>query len=844
VYGSARWFLQNPAKYLAAKSLSIGHCFGSTTASAKNYDMFQNYLKIACRQLLRNKLHTGINMGGLIIGFTIGISILMVVYQQFTYDNFHRDGKRIYEAYQVFNHPAGQDIQNQFAMAPGLAYKEGAPGVERLTRITDGSNHIRYKGQDMSIPVTLVDADFFDMFSFPILQGNGGNPLESLNEVVLREDAAKQIFGNDNPIGKTIAASVGSKMQDLVVSAVIKDVAATSFNFRVFARIENANDYTTGNKDWISRGPTVYIELKKGVSARQAEIQLKTIDQKNLPGWNADMAKEGAKPDRYGDTWATRLLPLEDVRFSTRVNGHKAAGIGMILTLLAVGLCIILIACFNFVNISLASAFTRSRELGVRKCLGAAKWKLFLQLWTESLLVCSVAFLLSLLLVNVLMDSIDGLEKIRLALSGVLWQPGFMGLALGMLLMVSLLAGGYPSLMMTRFNIVETLKGKLSMKRKSPLRTSLIILQFVIACVMISCTLIIYQQFQYLEHADTGIDKDQIVSVPLHQPDKGRETLEKLRTMLASDPHIVSITGSNINLGRGADHRTIKVGTNFTYHGRSINTNIASVDYDYLKTLGVRPMEGREFDQSFSTDTAGGVLISAAMAAQLGEKDPVGKSIGDDSSAAHWHVVGVFPDFHLYTMAEKQEPLTLTLEPRASIPYCFIKTRGHDPVGAMASIRKAMAALEPGQEFNGSFVDDNIRDWYSAEQTMSLLFSIAAAVAIVLSCSGLLAMVLLVIQQRVKEIGVRKVLGASVRSISLLISKEFLWLVGLAVLIATPIAWLAMNKWLEAFPYRIQLRVWMFALVALTALALALLTIGINTIHAARQNPVRSLRSE
>ena len=813
--------------------------------SAKNhYDMFQNYLKIAWRQLLRNKLHTGINMGGLIIGFTIGISILMVVYQQFTYDNFHRDKKRIYEAYQVFNHSAGQDIQNQFAMGPGLAYKEGAPGVERLTRIMDGSNHILYKGRDMSIPVTLVDADFFDMFSFPIVKGNGGNPLESLNEVVLREDAAKQIFGSEDPIGKTIKASIGSKMQDLVVSAVLKEVTATSLNFRVFARIENINDYTTSNKDWINRGPSVYVELKQGVSTRQAEIQLKTIDQKNLPGWNADMAKEGAKPDQYGDLWATRLLPLEDVHFSTRVNGHKAAGVGMILALLAVGLAIILIACFNFVNISLASAFTRSRELGVRKCLGAAKWKLFLQLWSESLLVCCVAFLLSLLLVNVLVDSIDGLEKIRMALSGVFWQPGFLLLALGMLLMVSLLAGGYPSLMMTRFNIVETLKGKVSMKRKSPLRTSLIILQFVIACVMISGTLIIYQQFQYLQQADTGMDKDQIVSVPLHQPDKGRETVSKLRTMLASDPHIVSITGSNINLGRGADHRTVKVGTNFTYHGRSVNTNIASIDYDYLKTLGVRPVEGREFDQSFGTDTAGGVLISESMAEQLGEKNPVGKSIGDDSSAAHWHVVGVFHDFHLYTMAEKQEPLTLTLEPGSPLPYCFIKTTGHDPLGAMASIKKAMARLEPGQDFNGSFVDENIRDWYSVEQTLSLLFSIAAAIAIVLSCSGLLAMVLLVIQQRVKEIGVRKVLGASVRSISLLISKEFLWLVGLAVLIATPIAWLAMSKWLEAFPYRIQIRAWMFAVVALTALALALLTIGINTIRAARQNPVKSLRTE
>jgi putative ABC transport system permease protein len=397
---------------------------------------------------------------------------------------------------------------------------------------------------------------------------------------------------------------------------------------------------------------------------------------------------------------------------------------------------------------------------------------------------------------------------------------------------------------MTNFKIVETLKGQVGIRRKSPLRSSLIVLQFVIACVMISCTLIVYQQFQYLQNANTGIDKDHIISVPLHQPDKGRETLARLRTMLASDPHVRYVTGSNINLGRGSDHRTIKIGSDFVYHGRKINTTIASVDYDYLKTLGIRPAEGREFDPGYPTDTADRVVISESMAEQLGGKDLVGKTIDDDSSGRHWHVIGIFPDFHLYTLAEQAEPLTLVLEPHSPIVYCFVKATGNDPKAAMAAIKKAMAVLEPGQEFNGSFVDDNINDWYSGEKAMSLSFGIAAAIAILLSCSGLLAMVLLIIQQRVKEIGVRKVLGASVKSISLLISKEFLWLVVLAVLIATPIAWLAMSKWLEGFPYRIQIRVWMFALVATTALALALLTIGFNTIRAARQNPVKNLRTD
>lgn len=806
--------------------------------------MLLNYLKLAWRQLTRNKLHSSINIGGLIIGFTIGIAILMVVYQQFSYDKFQVNRDRIYEAYQVFNHPDRRQIENAFPMAQGPAYKAGAPAIEHMTRMLDGSNHIQYKGRDMSIPVMLVDADYFSMFSFPIVRGEQGNPLQNLNSIVLREDAAKQIFGNEDPIGKTIRASTRDNLQDLVVTAVIKDGLATSFNFPALARIENISGYTASAQQWEGRGLSLYVELKPGVTAREAEKQLIPIDRLHVPGWYDNLKKEGARPDKYGDLWATRLLPLKDVHFSTDVNGHKAAGIGQILILLTVALLIILIASFNFVNISLAAAFARSREMGIRKCLGAVKWKLFLQLWGESLLICTLSFLASLLLVNILLNSIPSIERIRIALSGIIIQPGFLLLALGLLLGVSLLAGGYPALMMTRFRIVETLKGRLTIKRKSPLRSSLIVFQFVIACIMISCTYIAWEQYQYLQAADTGIDKDEIVSVPFHDPANGRKTVEKLRILLAADPHIVSVTASNINLGRGSDHRTVKLGIGFTYKGRNLNTTAADVDYDYLKTLGVHPSAGRDFDKRYSTDTANKVVISESLARQLGAKDPIGEYLGADSTWSGWQVIGVFPDFHIYSMAEKQEPLMLLLDPHAQPGYCFIRTSGHDQIKAMAAIKTAMAQLEPGQDFNGSFVNDNINDWYSQEQGLSFSFGLAAIIAIVLSCSGLLAMVLLLIEQRVKEIGVRKVLGASVRSISLLISKEFLWLVLLAVLIATPLAWLAMNQWLQTFAYRIDIHISIFALVAFTALSLSLATIGFNTVRAARQNPVKALRSE
>jgi ABC-type antimicrobial peptide transport system permease subunit len=476
--------------------------------------------------------------------------------------------------------------------------------------------------------------------------------------------------------------------------------------------------------------------------------------------------------------------------------------------------------------------------------MGASRWKLFLQLWSESFLVCIIAFIVSLLLVHYLLHSISGFEPLKISVQSVIWQPVFLLLAFALLFFVSLVAGGYPSWLMIRLRVVETLKGKISLKRNSVLRSSLIVMQFVIACIMISSTFIIYRQFKYLQNADTGIDKDYVISVMLHNPEQGRETIEKLRSLLSNNPRIISISGSNINMGRGSDHRTVKSTTDFTVNNQTIRTNVASVDYDYLKTLGVKLLEGREFSKAFGTDTINSVVISQSVAEQFHDKNLVGKTVGADSSSHGWHIVGIFNDFHLYTLEEKLEPLTLTISKDAPLYYGFIKTASLNPLASMESVKKAMAVLEPGQEFNASFVNENINSWYQAEKMMSVLFSIAAAVAIVLSCSGLLAMVLLIVQQRVKEIGVRKVLGASVQSISLLISKEFLYLVVIAILIATPLSWIVMNQWLNGFPYRIHIQLWMFVVVALTALIIAMTTIAVNTIRAAMQNPVTSLRSE
>ncbi len=803
--------------------------------------MFKSYLKTAWRNLFRNKIHTLIITGGLVIGFTIGIFVLLAVYFQFSFDAFHANKKDLYKAYVVLHKKEGDVTNTAFGYPAAITFKAEAPAIARTSRFLHGGNKVVYNEKQLDIPVTFADPDFFSMFTFPVVRGNKTNPLQDLAEVVLTENTAKKIFGSEDPIGKIIKLAVGDQLQAMTVTAIVKNIPNNStIKFDVLARIENRSDYATAKNNWDYHSHPVYVQLKQGASIQQAEAQLRAINQRYLAEWTDNLKKNGARPDKQGDVFATRLMPMNDIHFSPAMGGTNIAEV---YTVLAVGLLIILIGCFNFVNINLATAFTRSREIGVRKCLGAARSKLFLQLWIESFLICFLAFAISLALVNILIHSLQDIVSLNTDMMLILGSPSFLILTVALLLFVSLIAGGYPSWVMAKFDTVETLKGKLSLKRKSFLRDSLIVTQFVIACIMISCTAVIYWQFRHLQQADLGFDKDYIVSVPLGDGSKGRETIEKLRSRLHSDPNIVSITGSSINLGKGLDSRTVNTSIGFEYKGKSVSTNIANVDYDYLKTLGIKVIEGRDFDQSFGSDTADNVLLSESAARQFHEKEIAGKNVGEEGGRA-WHVIGVFPDFHLYSIRKEQGPLTLMMNKSASIDYCFIKLAPQNLTAGMEAVKREMNLLEPGREFRGSFVNDNINKWYEQEKMMSLMFSVAALITIVLSCTGLLAMVLLITQQRTKEIGIRKVLGAGVRNISILLSLQFLKLVFIAVLIAIPAAWMLMNNWLQSFAYRMELHWWMFALVALVAFMIALMTISSNTIRVAMQNPVKSLRTE
>jgi putative ABC transport system permease protein len=805
--------------------------------------MLKNYFKTLFRNMQKNKLHTAINVVGMGVAFTCSIVLLLFVYQQFSFNKFHSNVDRIYQVYNAYSGPQGIATSAEMGYPAAPVLKAENIGIEKSTRYKYAGKGVKYKDKELSLQVTLVDNDFFSMFSFPVVKGNKTNPLADLGSIVISENAAERLFGKEEPIGKTISTNVGGEWKSLVVSAVLKDFPDnSSLKYDVLVRPEISPDYTSNKDRWSNQHHPVYVQLAANSTKADVERQLRNVTKKHNPGDESFIRSKGYVADENGDMYSMRLSPFADIHFAT-IGNHQEVSKAFLYVILLVSFVILMIACFNFINLNIGLSFTRTKEMGIRKCLGAGKRQVWLQLWGESLFTVLISMLLGIGSIIVLLKYIAKTSKLNLQLS-LLYQPLMVLILLAILVIVSFIAAGYPSFIMSKLRTVEILKGKISIKRPGMFRNALIVAQFVIACVFICSTLVIYKQFKHLSNAPLGYNTASIISIPIHDQAAGKKIIGQMRDRLSSQSSIVSVTGSSVNLGVGQDHSTSKSSSSFEFDGKAVSTNWVTADYDILKTLSIVPIEGRDFSTSHVSDSNYTVIVTQSMAKQLSDKNVAGLTFSPDSAQPKLSVIGVIPDFHLYSMREKSEPLTISINPDGPLSYMLIRVNTQNATATMNIIKEAYSQLEPGSEFKGSYVNENIERWYEEEQMLSKMFSIASGVAIVLSCMGLFGIAFIVIKQRVKEIGVRKVLGASVSSVTMLVTKEFIKPVLLAMVIATPLAWWIMSKWLEDFEYRITIAWWMFAIASLLALLIALMTVSSQAIKAAIANPVNSLRSE
>ena len=803
--------------------------------------MFKNYFKIAWRNIKRNKLHSAIHIFGLAIAFSICILLFLTAYFHLSFDSFHKDKTQLFRTSRLINSTQGPEMSSQMPLPAAAALMADIPEVETAIAVNMGMpENFSYEEKNMERVVVRTDPDFFKVFNFPVLIGNGSTALSGFQDIVLSETTAKAIFGDSDPIGKELKIGRGEDVEFYTVTAVVKDCPKnSSIRFDAVARTESLPNYAQLQNDWGSNGSSVFIKISKNSDSQKVALKLQPFVEKHYPDQLAQLRADRPEIKETSELFSINLTNINDVHFS----GERSAPKVLVYALMSLGAFILLIACFNFVNLNMANSFKRSRELGVRKTLGAYKGQLFMQLWGEAFLLYFVGFMLGLGLASQLIPAFNTQFGGGIEISA-LFQPTFLAIMFGVFLLVTLIAGGYPALKMANFNLVGVLKGKVSAKKPGALRNTLLVSQFAISSLLICVSWIASQQLDFLREVPIGFEKEQVISIPVGFQQDGRKILARMRNELQNDPNIVSITGTGGNLGRGLDRVTVRSVVGFDYKQNQVSADWLLADYDFLKTLQIPILKGRDFDPAYATDTINAFVVTESFVKAMGEPDPIGKYFGGEEAGLGNRIIGVIPDFNAYSPSEKAYPIAIHLSASEHINYIFLKVKSDNPQKVMEHIAAVWEKLTDNALFKASFLDENLQAWYEGEIIMTTVFSIASAIAIFLSCLGLFAISLMVIEMRTKEIGIRKVMGASVNGIVTMISIHFLKLVMLSLLIAVPLAWYAMQTWIENYENRISIDPLTFLGVGTVVIVVALFTVSFHTIKAAIANPVKSLRTE
>ncbi|RYU97593.1 ABC transporter permease [Emticicia agri] len=814
--------------------------------------MLKNYLKIAFRKLWKNKVHTAINMVGLAVAFGSSILLYLTASYEFSYDTFHKDADRVYCLYFNSADKAGKP-EYSAAMAYPLTpvLKTEYPEVEAVTSYSWGAGELTYQEKKFEKNIQTVDADFLKVFSFPLLKGNINSALADKNNIVISKTTAENIFGKEEPIGKQVLVTLSNEKVPFIVTAVIDDAPKNStVRYDALIRTEKNPGYEPIKDRWTSQNHQVYVKLAANTTQANAEKRFESLVNKYMKTSEEEAKKAGRLKNARGQYLSLLMMPLKEVHFDEITGWGSGMSKNYIYTLLTIALVIVLIASINFINLTIAKSFTQAKEVGVRKSLGANKVQLFLQGWGEAFMVCIVALILGLSLAYAFLPQFNKLFDSSLSIDNFL-IPDNLIISLISFILITLIAGGYPAFVSSRFNIVQVLKGKLTRKKPGALRNSLIIVQFSISCILISCTLVIFTQLKYLRNKPLGYSKEQVISVPIGNALNNQTAVQQFRNELSKYPGIEAVSGSQINFGNGLDGSSSRSTYGFDYYpnasdtknSKSILTDWVRVDYEFIKTMGIKTIEGRDFSPTFGTDSTA-LIVTESMLKQMGEKHGVDKFLMPDSAVGKQKIIGVIADFNLYSLRRENRTITLEMAPKGRVNYVLIRTGNQNLAESMNLVKNTWKKLAPNEEFKGSFINENVDRWFNKEERLSQIFSLAAGIAIMLSCMGLFAIALMIIEQRTKEIGVRKVLGASVSSIVNLISVDFLKMVGIAFVIATPVAYYAMQKWLQDFANRTDLNWWIFALAGVLLVVIALLTVSYQSIRAALMNPVKSLKTE
>jgi putative ABC transport system permease protein len=806
--------------------------------------MFRNYLKVALRNLWKSKGYSAINIFGLATGIATCLLIMLFVIHELNYDRFHEKADRIYRVDADIQFGGSHYI---LAVAPdpaGGVLKRDFPQVESYTRFRNYGGFLVKKGAEnlQENKAIYADSTMFDVFTLPMI-GNAKTALREPNTVVITEKIARKYFNTLDAVGKNLTINDTAVYK---VTGVIKELPSHShFNFDFYVSMSNSEESRQNN--WISNNFNTYVVLKKGSDPKKLESRFDALVDKYVGPQVKDIMNLNIEEfKKSGNFYKLSLTPLTSIHLHSNKVAELAPNGSMqyVYIFSAIALFILLIACVNFMNLSTARSSSRAKEIGVRKVLGSARTNLIYQFILESVFISFIALILALVIAALLLPYFNQLSGKSLTI-GFFSKPWLLPLLVGMALLVGLIAGSYPAFFLSSFRPVAVLKGKLAAGLKSGwLRNGLVVFQFAISIFLIVGTVVIQSQLTYIRNKELGFDRNQILVIQNSYSLGNAAKTFKQELVNLTGVQSATMTGY-LPTGNSRSDSPLFPDASLDQK-RAVSMQTWWVDADYIPTLNMEVLKGRNFSSDMPTDSSG-IIINEAAAKLLNFENPLNKKLYyledlETKKVTAYRILGVVKNFNFNSLRQAVTPLALFLgEERQSIA---LRLKSGNLKSLIAQIEARWKAIAPAQPFAYSFMDDDFNSIYQAEQRVGKIALTFSVLAILIACLGLFGLVTYAAEQRTKEIGIRKVLGASVSNIVQLLSKDFLKLVGIAAAIAFPLAWWGMHRWLQDFAYRITISWWIFLVAGAIALLIALLTVSFQAIKAALANPVKNLRTE
>lgn len=808
--------------------------------------MIRNYFKLAFRNLWRNKGFSAINILGLSIGIGTCLIIMLFVTNELGHDRFNKKADRIARVY-FQGQVQSEKMKESSVMAPvAQAMLRDFPEVSDVTRLREAGfpklllNNQVFKDDAFAY----VDANFFQVFTLPFIAGDMKTALTEPNTVVITRDAAKKYFGNGEAIGKLISLKDDNNKAPMRVTGVIENIPQNShFRFSLLASM--AGQEESKQQNWMSSNFYTYVLLKDARDFDKLEAKVPLLVDKYIgPQMKDGTGLTLAEFRKGGSNLTFHLQKLTDIHLHSDFQRDLSmpGNIKNVYIFAAIAIFMLLIACINFMNLSTAGASKRLREVGIRKVLGSMKGELVKQFLVESTMIAFIALLVSLVFVKLALPVFNNLSSMQLSL-GFADHPLMIPALMGVILLTGLVAGSYPAFYLSSFKPVTVLKGKfVSGKGSMSFRSALVVFQFFVSIILIVSVLVVYNQLNYIQEKEVGYNKERVMIIPgIWALGNNKDIFRK---QLQEDPAVSNLSASRFLPAGPSDNNNFFV-SSLQAPDKMVKTLRYEVDENYIQTLGIKIKEGRNFSTEFGRDSTAVILNEAAVHALGLKQDVIGQTISRTSNRGKkefYNVIGVIKDFHFRSLHERISPLLMVLAPDPG--NLVVKVKTANTAALIEKLEQRFKAYGAEDPMSYSFLDERYSNTYKSEEKVGTILGIFAGLTIFIACLGLFGLAKYTAEQRKKEIGIRRVLGASSAGLSAMLSKEFIALVLIACLIAFPASWWAMNKWLQAFAYRINISYWIFIVAGVVALLIAVVTVSFQAIKAAIQNPFKSLRTE